>query len=751
MIEKDNPGEQCLWSTYRPGPYFGLRANVPDSPLFGIMWYYPEKKYSVKNMRHFLEISDNISKYEWKFHNGCNYGELVIEDEEMFIKLNISFVNEVSDNRNHFVVSIKGSQYNLKEGKENKGIVLMWYLTNPKGEFNHGVVYDKSTLSGSYKKNKKSNDSTEFFVKNIHDPNNKHPVYDSVAYNSDYFIVLDISEDKLYDPSEYIISELKDIVGNNPNHLVDPNDSYRSANIMKGNVYVHQMFLIEDFRVDVHFFDNDIVEKKLDINYVNNMILANNKAFEELFSKKFEKKLIHKINIDPEYLKKKLLKKKTFSSQAYEKTAKSTLSSLLSNMLYMNGNLYILNPHDNSVDLSNEMELLTIGPDKTSHSRGFMWDEGFQQRILSLWDIDTSLKIISNWFQNVDDSSGWLAREIALDNESRSRAPPSAWTEIPNVSNPPSLFLFVDLLFERRIDSTKLQLFLLENIEKIKKNAQWYLASQESPIANIFSWKGKTDDFCLPSGLDDYPRCRLEGKGYSEGHLDLQSWMVALSRTMIRIYKFLGEQKYSSEISKWKNKHRLILNALIDNFWDESTNKFDDFYFDENNKRVFCGHIGYMQLFPLILDIFDDSFLEENLYPENNYFKINNYQKYIDAVLNYILNPEYGLRTDYGIRSLSIKDPFYTKGQNYWTSPIWININYLILKSLNKLKDTEQYSKLLDEYNKLRSAVVDNMVRNFEANGFIWEVYDDITGDGKYNHPFTGWSALIVNLIYELY
>ena len=39
----------------------------------------------------------------------------------------------------------------------------------------------------------------------------------------------------------------------------------------------------------------------------------------------------------------------------------------------------------------------------------------------------------------------------------------------------------------------------------------------------------------------------------------------------------------------------------------------------------------------------------------------------------------------YGIRSLSVSDPFYDKGDKYWTGPIWINLNYLIVSSLKKV------------------------------------------------------------------
>ena len=54
-------------------------------------------------------------------------------------------------------------------------------------------------------------------------------------------------------------------------------------------------------------------------------------------------------------------------------------------------------------------------------------------------------------------------------------------------------------------------------------------------------------------------------------------------------------------------------------------------------------------------------------------------------------------------------------------------------------------------YGDLRRNVIDVMVKNFESNGYIWEQYDDINGAGKRQHPFTGWSALIVNIMAEKY
>ncbi len=777
--------KECIWSTYRPGPYFGLRSAQPDSPLFGLMWYYEEKMDSVKSMRHFVEISDNLTKYEWIAHNGCDYGSLEIEDPAMHVNFKVKFFNEKTESGNHWVVKISG--LNKKDGGENKGIVFMWYISNPNSkaiihkENEFGLSYDneKSIVSGSYINN---GTSTDFYLKSFQSVNNTHPVYEGIKYDSEFYLVLDISEDKLYDPNEYIIGELKDVVGNTPNHLIDSADSYRSAGVKKGNLFLQQIFLINEFRFDIHFFDKAYDKEKELEEEVDKMIELKADEFNRKFSYIFDDKNFNnktnktnniqaekqkaeeKVNLaDLNNLKDKFLNKDSFRSkffsssinhyQKYNKkafnprlTAVSALSTLFSNLIYMSGQLQILNLNSSSVIISNKTELLTIGPDKTSHSRGFMWDEGFQQRILSLWNLESSLIILSNWFSNVDPKTGWLPREQSLDAESRARAPPSSWASIPGLSNPPSLFFFVKHLLERpnlsnEKDNYLIKRFLQKSLNNIEKNANWYLSTQKSKesLINVFAWKGKTDDFCLPSGLDDYPRCRLNGKDFAEGHIDLQSWMISLAKTMVKVYKFLDEEDvFALQIKKWQKINEDLFAALIKNFWDESRMQFDDFYLDENNNKVFCGHTGYLQLFPLILDNFENEDFDGK--------KI-----FIEAILNLIVDESHGLKTPYGVRSLSYKDNYYRKGQNYWTSPIWININYLILKKLNEMKNQENFDYLKKEYEIIRNAVVNNMVNNFEENGYIWEVYNDVNGNGMYNHPFTGWSALIVNLIYEMY
>ena len=93
---------------------------------------------------------------------------------------------------------------------------------------------------------------------------------------------------------------------------------------------------------------------------------------------------------------------------------------------------------------------------------------------------------------------------------------------------------------------------------------------------------------------------------------------------------------------------------------------YDDWYLDDTGAKQFVGHTGYLNFYPFFLSVIPNEY--------NNRLAIS-FSKLID--------PSEGVWSDFGIRSLSIFDPYYRLGDNYWTSPIWMNINYLIWLSLH--------------------------------------------------------------------
>jgi len=58
------------------------------------------------------------------------------------------------------------------------------------------------------------------------------------------------------------------------------------------------------------------------------------------------------------------------------------------------------------------------------------------------------------------------------------------------------------------------------------------------------------------------------------------------------------------------------------------------------------------------------------------------------ALFEKLVAAETGMWSEFGVRSLSTNDPYFRLGDDYWTSPIWMNINYLIWLSLHKHETT---------------------------------------------------------------
>ena len=112
-------------------------------------------------------------------------------------------------------------------------------------------------------------------------------------------------------------------------------------------------------------------------------------------------------------------------------------------------------------------------------------------------------------------------------------------------------------------------------------------------------------------------------------------------------------------------------------------------------------------------------------------------------------NPE-TIWTNFGLASLLKKDEFYGIDSNYWRGPIWININFMVLRGL-KLFYWEAPG-VQDIYNSLRNNIIANVCGKFEERGYIFEHYNqEYDGTGHGNHPFNGWSSLISLIINEDY
>lgn len=466
------------------------------------------------------------------------------------------------------------------------------------------------------------------------------------------------------------------------------------------------------------------------------------------------------------------LEKKSFG-QKEVKVAKAALSNMLGSVGYFYGSSLVQSHHNKEPVEYWQAPLFTAVPSRPFFPRGFLWDEGFHNLLISRWDEELSKEIIGHWLDLMN-TEGWIPREQILGVESRVRVPAQFVIQRNENANPPTFFLPLQRIIHGMVGSKKPEehRYLEALYPRLKAWYAWYNMSQVGSVASTYRWRGRDaqavkqlNPLTLTSGLDDYPRASHPTD--DERHIDLRCWIALASGVMAEIAKSLNK-----DWEEYAATHRLLTdNMLLDRLhWSEKGQQYSDYGFHTDKvklekpppppslqpgqrppdmpkvrvaltdpKSQFVNAFGYVSLFPFLLKI------------------VNPDSAKLYKILTDLRDPGL-LWTEFGLRSLARSSHLYNRYNTehdppYWRGPIWINMNYLALGSLHHYAyTTGPYMELAREiYSELRTNIVKNMVKEFEKTGYIWENYSDKTGEGKGSHPFTGWSALLVLIMGEVY
>ena len=387
-------------------------------------------------------------------------------------------------------------------------------------------------------------------------------------------------------------------------------------------------------------------------------------------------------------------------------------------------------------------------------------------------------------------TEGWIPREQILGKEARAKVPDEFVVQHNRNANPPTLLLTLhSIVRDISEDMTDWWRDYLKRMwPRLSTWYTWFNTTQLGDTRGAYRWRGRNasalrelNPKTLTSGLDDYPRA--SHPTVDERHVDLRCWMALASQLMGDIGKLLGRRDSKKYIDTAAflsdNKH------LDSMHWSVSHQAYMDWGFHTDDVTLarqkpppnihpsqvveiirrfffilminlkismekirqvtsdpqlgFVNAHGYISLFPFLLQL---------LSPESDKLGI---------ILNSLTNPDL-LFTPYGLRSLSKNSPMYMKKNTehdapYWRGPIWININFLAIRSLHHYSKVEgPHQNLAREvYTLLREAVVGNVMKQYFKTGYVWEQYNDVTGDGQGCKPFTGWSALTVLIMGETY
>ncbi|KAH0553114.1 hypothetical protein GP486_006699, partial [Trichoglossum hirsutum] len=401
-----------------------------------------------------------------------------------------------------------------------------------------------------------------------------------------------------------------------------------------------------------------------------------------------------------------------FDKPKYERFARSLFSNLIGGIGFFYGDSVVDRSYAPEYEEENEgfweeaaeardrhneklegpSELFTSIPSRPFFPRGFLWDEGFHLLPVVDWDIDLALEIVKSWF-NLIDEDGWIAREQILGPEARSKVPQEFQVQYPHYANPPTLFFVLDAfidklklsegskgssqeplrdtlhLYTAHTDHPEVALRYLRDLYPLlKRHYFWFRKTQWGDVKSYdrkafsskeaYRWRGRTPQHILTSGQDDYPRPQPPHPG--ELHVDLISWMGMMTRAIKRIAKTLGE---SDDVDEFSAIETAIIRNIEDLHWSENAKTYCDATIDDYEEHAQVCHKGYVSIFPFLV----------GLLPADS--------PRLDHILDFLGDPD-ELWSEYGLRSLSKSHELYGTEENYWRSPIWININYLALRRL---------------------------------------------------------------------
>lgn len=643
-----------------------------------------------------------MASYGWDEYDLRRGGVETIRDEGNGLDISVSFVKvHEGDHGGNWAARIKGTP--RPGAPDDLQTMIMYYIANEAGtvdiestpsglNFEGDIAFTGATHElGNYK-------LVVTDGKGAHPESNNHLAVerplDNTVVRSGH-----LPKEVMWQAKQVVFQQLSEGIKAiaeriSPDDLPPPAAVYRLENHPEsGNVHIVQKVFEGEFEFDV-IFTSGSSEKEMTQETVTSQIEANSAAFNEKFSNIFEMKA-------------------PFNEEKYRPFGKSMFSNLLGGVGYFQGHQIVDRSLAPEYDEENEgfweetaqararrqetldgpHELFSTVPSRPFFPRGFLWDEGFHLIPVLDWDPDVALEILKSWFNTMDED-GWIAREQILGPEPRSKVPDEFQVQYPHYANPPTLFLIVEsftaALREKHgklptvgeskplsdiplgvahLEDAKLGADYLSAIYPLlRRHFDWFRKTQRGDVRSYerqafssreaYRWRGRSETHCLTSGLDDYPRPSPPHPG--ELHVDLMSWVGLMAKSLLNIADALG---LDEDVERYQKITHAIERNLNDLHWSESEGCFCDATVDDFEEHQLVCHKGYVSLTPFLVGL---------LSPDD---------PKVDKILDLIGDEEH-LFSAHGLRSLSKQDKFYGTEENYWRSPVWININYLAIAQL---------------------------------------------------------------------
>ncbi|KAI9656367.1 MAG: Processing alpha glucosidase I [Alyxoria varia] len=699
-----------------------------------------------------------MAGYGWDEYDPRIGGKQTIHDAENQLDITTELVKKPGgDHGGSWGVRVRGTP--RKDTPQEFVTTVVFYIgVEGLGTLSVTNPYDKLGYKGAVNMEGRKEELGEFEVTITDGPkSNRHPpktheTFDKRPLDRSMVHSVNVPESALWQAKGYIFKEFKrsfdEIIEKYGQGKAPPpwqSFTMETTSQQSGNLHMIQKVYRDSFQFDILFSSSSATER-MTSSKLDDALEESSKNFGERYKQKFAAQ-------------------PPFDKPKYDTFSKTMFSNLAGGIGYFYGDQVIDRSYAEEYDEENEgfweeaaearaahqealqgpYELLTTVPSRPFFPRGFLWDEGFHLMPILDWDMGVAIEILRSWFNTMDED-GWIPREQILGDEARTKVPAEFQVQYPHYANPPTLFLVIEGVMDK-VSSKELPQkakdkytdILRSMYPLLKRNYHWYRKTQRGDLKSYdrkatspkegYRWRGRTPTHILTSGIDDYPRAQPPHPG--ELHLDLISWIGLMSRSLRRIATFLSE---TDDVTEYSAHEKAITANIDDLHWDSKAQTYCDATVDEYEESRHECHKGYVSIFP---------FLTGMLSPDN---------PHLEAVLD-LIGDDQQLWSPHGIRSLSKQDEFYGTDENYWRSPVWVNINYLVLTNLRDVASPSSNApgkvrnRARTLYSELRRNLVNTVYESWRETGFAWEQYNPDTGKGQRTQHFTGWTSLVVKIM----
>ena len=815
QLFSDSHNAKYLWGTYKPNLYFSMKQKEKETPVFGLMWYGIQNKVQKNEspakvdidtlLRHECTKNNNI-KYYWPHHNGVDYANEIINDIDNNISLDIKNVKtSYSIKEQSWITIINGKKIQKVKKSGNLGLIL--YFSLEEFSLDKKVIFNPQKISETnYKliETRLGNEIEKFDVEVIEGKNDlKYSDFQKYRKGYQYnwrvkqFILDDlkkVQETYILKKKEYSYIPFDELAKTKQPNIVAIQLVF-SMDEMKKN----------EFEIIVRY-SNNLSKEKETKESLNTLINQRTNEFNQKFNQLFKLKNIEKFKNNNKYILDES------NAESLQQMSKEALSNILGGIGYYFGNI---KESDNEDDSQNEKGLFTASPCRSYFARGFLWDEGFHQLIISKWDIELSLDMVNTWIDTMD-KEGWIPREQIRGKEAENQVPSEFINQDRLIANPPTLLFPIKIFINnyRYFKDTNdknygLKELLIKFYKKLILWLNWFENTQRSPMFKkkgdkykyIYQWNKRDGSHNFPSGFDDLPRGMTPND--EENHLDLNIWLLELEKTLHLLSTFFDKENinfYEKNILERKKniKDKLFskeLNLYSDylgpQFKRISINKYprkvfpylwrNDNQCGENVKNPIgtkaecnpysdspcCSEFGWCGSTSNHCNCEKCSRslkLEERKEYKNKENTYNPHIGYINLFPLFFGDFEKGELGDL-FKYLNNKNEFMSdygirslvkNDLLYHTGDDYWRGKIWIQINYLTLSGLYKYYKDKDKeaeiiYDKVRSGTIKAIYNSWVKTHTFYENYDDISGKGVMNNPFNGWTSTILLIISENY